>query len=110
MSRLGDINDVAGPSGSLSSVIQRKKQDSGQSSAISAKSSGSKSSGCGSKSVVKKPSPSKGAHPKVLAVVQVAVLPRPKGRRILREVMMMILMGYINRRKSPKTNGNSVLL
>ena len=53
MSRLVDSGDVAGPSGSLSSVIQKRKQDSGQSGGISVKSAGNKSSGCGSKPVAK---------------------------------------------------------
>ena len=38
---------VAGSSGSLGSVIQRKKQDAAHSSSRSVKSTGSKSSGCG---------------------------------------------------------------
>ena len=53
MSRLVDSGDVAGPSGSSSSAIQKKKQDSGQSSVIFVKSTGNKWSCCGAKSVAK---------------------------------------------------------
>ena len=50
MSRLSDSGDTAGSSGSLSSVIQRRRQDTGPPSGISVKSGGSKSSDCGTKS------------------------------------------------------------
>ena len=58
ISRLVNSGDVAGPSGSLSSVIQKKKQDSGQSSAISVKSAGSESTVCRAKPVAKNSNPS----------------------------------------------------
>ena len=50
MSRLSDSGDTAGSSGSLSSVIQRKRQDTGPPSGVSVKSGGSKSSNGGTKS------------------------------------------------------------
>ena len=50
MSRLSDSGDTAGSSGSLSSVIQRKRQDTGPPSVVSMKSGGSKSSNGGTKS------------------------------------------------------------
>ena len=50
MSRLADSGDMAGSSGSLSSAIQRRRQDTGPPSGISVKSSGSKSSDSGTKS------------------------------------------------------------
>ena len=50
MSRLSESGDTAGSSGSLSSVIQRKRQDTGPPSVVSVKSGGSKSSNGGTKS------------------------------------------------------------
>ena len=48
-----ESGDTAGSSGSLSSVIQRRTQDTGPPSGISVKSGGSKSSDCGTKSASK---------------------------------------------------------
>ena len=50
MSRLSESGDTAGSSGSLSSAIQRKRQDAGPPSVVSVKSGGSKSSNGGTKS------------------------------------------------------------
>ena len=50
MSRLSESGDTAGSSGSLSSVIQRKRQDTGPPSVVSVNSGGSKSSNGGTKS------------------------------------------------------------
>ena len=50
MSRLSDCGDTAGSSGSLSTVIQRRRQDTCPPSGISVKFGGSKSSDCGTKS------------------------------------------------------------
>ena len=50
MSRLSESGDTAGSSGSLSSVIQRKRQDTGPPSVVSVKSGGSKSSNGGTNS------------------------------------------------------------
>ena len=50
MSRLSKSGDTAGSSGSLSSMIQRRRQDTGPPSGVSVKSGGSKSSDGGTKS------------------------------------------------------------
>ena len=93
MARLVDSGDVAGPSGSLSSVIQKKKPYSGQSSAISVKSAAVSRVVAGQsrwlKSLILR---LKGSSRKVLAVAQVKVLPRLRERRTPRKVMMMMIL------------------
>ena len=105
MSRLSDSGDTAGSSGSLSSVIQRKRQDTGPLSVVSMKSGGSKSSNGGTKSESKSATISfKRKQQKTSVVIRVVELVRLKEERKLYEMlMMMVLVVSRSLRKCPKT-------